>query len=134
MPENRDITRLSRAIGDLAEHLPERIAPDLRKAVESIEADILEALSGRVLRKRSGNLYRSVRARAEQDRGSIELSFKAGGSRVPYALIHEFGGSTGRATLRARPYMRPSIESGIELAEQAIGKTLISSLIYSVDR
>ena len=32
------------------------------------------------------------------------------GSEVEYAAIHEFGGSTGRAKLPERPYLRPAVE------------------------
>lgn len=33
------------------------------------------------------------------------------GPTAPYARIQELGGSTGRATLPARPYLRPAIEA-----------------------
>ena len=51
------------------------------------------------------------------------------GSVVPYAAIHEFGGSTGRATMPARPYLGPAIER----SEAWIYKNMKAKLQLAID-
>jgi phage gpG-like protein len=54
---------------------------------------VKEKLSGQVLNMRSGNLARSIRSETADDGATITGRVYSDGS-VPYARIHEFGGTT----------------------------------------
>jgi len=70
------------------------------------------------LRIRSGNLFRSFSPNRKDAQNILEIeSTREGmqlryGSKIPYAAIHEFGGTAGRngsAVIPARPYFYPAI-------------------------
>lgn len=51
---------------------------------------------------------------------------------VPYARIHEYGGTTGRkgrTTIKARPYLAPGIEAYMEADDEALQQAVIENAI-----
>ena len=112
-----------------------------------IERSAKKKVSGPVLKVRTGQLRRSIHARAQ---GTGVDAVVTVGSTAKYAAIHEFGGKTaprtilprrakvlrfeagGRAIfarrvnhsgsrIPARPYMRPSLEENREKIERLVG-------------
>jgi hypothetical protein len=73
---------------------------------------------------RTGNLRRDVVAVPAVGGGAQWIVALAAGANVPYAGIHEFGGSTGKAMIPARPYMTPALEKSkddiLALVEQDV--------------
>lgn len=95
-------------------------------------AQMRKRLSGRVLQRDSGALFRTARTDTESTGNVLWIKFQAGSRTVPYAAIHEFGGTIrpkkGRylkfrvngewrqvtqVRMPKRPYVRPStLEAG----------------------
>ncbi len=113
-----------------------------------IECSAKKKVSGPVLSTRTGQLRRSIHARAQ---GSGFDTVVTVGPSVHYAAIHEFGGKTAPRTILprrakvlrfeaggrtifarrvnhpgsripARPYMRPSLEENREEIERLVGR------------
>ena len=83
-------------------------ADSVTRAAEYGYARIQERLRGRVLRYRSGNLARSVtRTVKPSKRQGLKIEWSAGGGRVKYARIHEFGG-----VIKGRPWLRIPLTQG----------------------
>src|SRR5262245_58300761 len=94
------LKQLRSALRAIDTSLPREINAALREAVQPIAYDA----STRAPR-RTGRLARSVRAGATARGAYI-------GARVPYAAVHEFGGTTrflsrrGQIRIRPQPYIR----------------------------
>lgn len=86
-------------------------------------------LSGRVLQRRGGALFRTARVDVEPSGSALRIVFRAGSNKVPYAAIHEHGGTilpkrgrylkfkvngewrqVTRVVMPERPYVRPSLK------------------------
>jgi phage gpG-like protein len=82
----------------------ERIRANLRAEVVKLTRQLTELvranLSGRVLQKRSGRLYGSIRSRMIETKDEIGGEVWTEG--VPYARIHEFGGTTSPHVIAAK--------------------------------
>lgn len=133
MPEARPFSSFPEALRYVSDNLPEIILPAAIKGAARIKSEILLNLSGRVLNQRSGDLYRSVSARARTDRDGLLLTVGSGGPSIPYAVIHEYGGQTGRGGkthIRARPYVLPAIDEDEGRMFEEIGEAITEALIY----
>lgn len=137
-----------------SKEIKERMGPLLREDVNEFSRDtlreIIENLSNKVLRRRTGRLATSMRASVDQDDKSLTAKF---GTNVPYAAIHEFGGVTSPHTIfpkkkkalaffvggdlvfsrmvkhpgsriQERPYIRPAMESNKESLKSSLGSTI----------
>lgn len=95
------------------------------------ESELRINLSGTVLQRRSGDLLRSVRSELRGSGAKTEVRLVVGGRGVPYARIHEEGGTIrpkravylhfrlpggqwvrtkGPAVIPARPFMAPAAD------------------------
>ena len=118
-----------------ADQLDERIADSMEARAADLLKEIRSNLSGRVLKRQSGALYRSASVQVLESGADIKMKITAGSPSVPYASIHEFGGQTGRGgktTIPARPYIKPAIESEIPKIKDAIGDELVYLLIKGI--
>jgi len=89
------------------------------------------------LRIRSGNLFRSFSPfqseqgnilKVESSREKMTMTY---GSSIPYAAIHEFGGTAGRgAVIPARPYFNPAIE---EWKKEKLNSTLSKAKLEIIE-
>ena len=97
MPTSIDYSELTRYFEALDEDTGKRaLSTGLRAGGIAIKSRVIEQLSGITLNRQTGQLVRSVFVDRPVDKGRfIELLF--GSSGVPYAAIHEFGG-----TIRAK--------------------------------
>ena len=111
--------------------------PALDRAVEQAAGQTAEVglarmrmrLSGRVLQRRGGALFRTARVDVEPSGSALRIVFRAGSNKVPYAAIHEHGGiilpkrgrylkfrvngewrQVTRVVMPERPYVRPSLK------------------------
>ena len=128
---------LQRYTAGKAKKLPGAIEKNLHKAAQLIEARAKKNIHGsrtRAIRKGrpvtapphvlgvdTGRLRQSIsydvfRSRAR--RWTAEI----GPQRVPYAKIHEFGGTVGHARIPKRPYLGPAIEKSREEVFRLIGR------------
>jgi phage gpG-like protein len=120
--------------GDLA-HAADRLVPvtmdALGAVLETAERFALENVSGRILRRRSGDLGRSIASDVDSRGGTVTGSLSAGGRGVHYARIHEMGGTiegapwlvfqlsdgtwrkVRRVKIPRRPYLRPAMEDAL---------------------
>jgi phage gpG-like protein len=124
---------------DLSRRTSSVILASAKTAAVYGEARIKERLSGVVLRYRSGALRRTVSSEIIPRRDDIEIVFRAGSEKVPYARIHEEGGvivprskpylvfrtakgwvSTKKVTMPRRPYMRPSASEALVVLRRSI--------------
>jgi phage gpG-like protein len=92
--------------------------------------DVLQNLSGRVLQRRTGRLFRSINRSVTTHGNIVRGSI---GSPVIYSRIHEYGGiiRTRRATIRIpkRAYLSPAFQMhklrGLHLIQRHINRLLI---------
>lgn len=112
--------------------------PALDRAVEQAAGQTAEVglarmrmrLSGRVLQRgQDGALFRTARVDVEPSGSALRIVFRAGSNKVPYAAIHEHGGTilpkrgrylkfrvngewrqVTRVVMPERPYVRPSLK------------------------
>jgi len=123
--------------------LLEFYADNMQSATAS---NYVRSKSGRLRSKRNttdklyvlyGNLTRALQPKRP---GNIGEFVKEGQKRyaklgidlavIPYAAIHEFGGSTGRAQMPARPYFYPAIKAYSETRfKERIAKIIDSAVV-----
>lgn len=105
------------------------IGPQLERRLQIVDrmlqSEININLSGRVLNRRSGDLFRSWQNKSiKRIAGGMRLTKK---SSLPYTRIHELGGMAGRGRsvrIPARPYIRPAIERNISRIVSQLGDAL----------
>ena len=98
----------SRSLGR-AEHWFDRLDENLAKVGVKVLNEVRKNMSGRILHRRSGNLWRSwgVRMDVSGDTHNVII-----GSDWPYARIHDMGGFTGRGhktRIPKRAYARKAL-------------------------
>lgn len=123
---------LSRAVGGVIEGAA-------KTAAVYGESRIKERLSGAVLNYRGGALRRSVSATIEPHAADVEIIFRAGSDKVPYAGIHERGGvikavrkpylvfktdagwrRAKQVTIPKRPYLKPSAGESLVVLRRSV--------------
>lgn len=137
MPEVRHISTLQETLRKTSLSFSEILMPVATRGSQRLKQEILLNLSGKVLNRRSGDLYRSVEARARTVEGGVEIEASAGGVLVPYASIHEYGGNAGRGgrtPIKARPYMLPAVEREMDRMMPEISEAITDSMIYGPRR
>ena len=99
-------------LDDVARHLRDLSEGQLMDAIELIAIDYgLQAeertkdLMRSVLKVRTGRLRNSVRQRVKRTKDKVTVTLQAGGKRVPYMLVHEFG-SDGDIKPKRGKYLR----------------------------
>jgi phage gpG-like protein len=103
----------------------------LGAVLEDAERYAVLNTTGRILRRRSGALSRSVGSDVDSRGGLVTGELYAGGRGVHYARIHELGGTiegapwlvfqlsdgtwrkVRRVKIPARPYLRPAMEDAL---------------------
>lgn len=101
-----------RTLDDVAEQLEKLGKGGLMDAIELVAIDYgLQAetqtkkLMTTVLKVRTGRLRNSVRQRVKRTKTKVIVTLQAGGKRVPYMMVHEFG-SDGDITPKKGKYLR----------------------------
>lgn len=101
-----------RTLDDVAEQLEKLGKGGLMDAIELVAIDYgLQAetqtkkLMTTVLKVRTGRLRNSVRQRVKRTKTKVIVTLQAGGKRVPYMMVHEFG-SDGDITPKRGKYLR----------------------------
>ena len=128
---------LQRWTARTAKRIPSEIERNLHRAAQLIEASAKKNIHGS--RTRARRKHRPVTAPPHVlgvDTGRLRQSIsydvyrrgrrwnaEIGPQRVPYARIHEFGGTVGRARIPKRPYLGPAIDKNRERVFRLIGRT-----------
>ena len=101
-----DLDDLRQALSDLPGSVRGALRAELQAAMADLAASIQDdKLSGQVLKVRSGRLRASITAEVSDDGESLSGTV---GSDVPYAAIHEYGGTiVRRQAAAARRGRRP---------------------------
>ena len=101
-----------RTLDDVAEQLEKLGKGGLMDAIELVAIDYgLQAetqtkkLMSTVLKVMTGRLRNSVRQRVKRTKTKVIVTLQAGGKRVPYMMVHEFG-SDGDITPKKGKYLR----------------------------
>lgn len=101
-----------RTLDDVSEQLEKLGKGGLMDAIELVAIDYgLQAetqtkkLMTTVLKVRTGRLRNSVRQRVKRTKTKVIVTLQAGGKRVPYMMVHEFG-SDGDITPKKGKYLR----------------------------
>ena len=101
-----------RTLDDVSEQLEKLGKGGLMDAIELVAIDYgLQAetqtkkLMTTVLKVRTGRLRNSVRQRVKRTKTKVIVTLQAGGKRVPYMMVHEFG-SDGDITPKRGKYLR----------------------------
>ena len=68
------------------------LAGEVASLTQQLAALVRQKLSGSVLNQRSGRMHDSITGRVDERAGAIQGSVSCEG--VPYAAVHEFGGSS----------------------------------------
>ncbi len=101
---DRKLTRISRRISPLLENAMKQIGNVLVKETK-------RNLSGRLLRKRSGRLFNSIKTETHTRGDTIRT--RVWSEDVPYSAIHDRGGRTGRkhrTRIKATRYMSKTVQ------------------------
>ena len=100
-----------RTLDDVSEQLEKLGKGGLMDAIELVAIDYgLQAetqtkkLMTTVLKVRTGRLRNSVRQRVKRTKTKVIVTLQAGGKRVPYMMVHEFG-SDGDITPKKGKYL-----------------------------
>lgn len=119
-------------LGYAADHFTDRVKDAVKHTLSNAERLAVQNASGRVLRRRSGNLARSIQSSIRKRSGKITGTLSAGHKGVQYARIHEVGGiiqgrpwlvfqladggwrKVQRVRIPARPYLAPAIEEALD--------------------
>ena len=95
-----------RTLDDVSEQLEKLGKGGLMDAIELVAIDYgLQAetqtkkLMSTVLKVRTGRLRNSVRQRVKRTKTKVIVTLQAGGKRVPYMMVHEFGSDAIRSRL-----------------------------------
>ena len=124
------IDRISAKIENLSDDIKVKLRTTMVDVVSMLKKRIVDdKLNGGVLNRRTGNLYRSIKNEILETNNSITVRVFTTG--IPYAAIHEYGGTiktrlgTGRKPPRRpgksevkmpeRSYMRSSLQ-GFDLS------------------
>ena len=101
-----------RTLDDVSKQLEKLGKGGLMDAIELVAIDYgLQAetqtkkLMTTVLKVRTGRLRNSVRQRVKRTKTKVIVTLQAGGKRVPYMMVHEFG-SDGDITPKKGKYLR----------------------------
>ncbi len=99
--------------------LPGTVRLALRGALQSAMADLAatvqgDKLSGQMLQVRSGRLRASITATVDDDGGTLSGTV---GSNVPYAAIHEYGGTIARRQAAGARRLRSGTSRGGVIVE-----------------
>lgn len=88
------------------EQMPESLRVQLRKAVRASTLKVLarskQLVSGQVLKVQTGLLRRSINDQYEEAESLIKGTVGTNKRTVPYAAIHEFGGTTKPHVIEAK--------------------------------
>lgn len=137
------IDTISAKIDNLSDDIKVKLRATMTDVVNMLQARIVDnKLNGGVLNRRTGNLYRSIKNEITEGEGSITGRVYTTG--IPYAAIHEYGGTIktrlgtgakpprrpGKATITMpmRSYMRSSLQELrddiIKQLSVAVGETV----------
>ncbi len=118
-------------LGYAADHFEDRVSDAVKHTMATAERLAIMNASGRVLKRRSGNLARSIKTRIQKKGGKVTASLSAGNGNVRYAMIHEVGGiiqgrpwlvfqladggwrKVERVRIPARPYLGPAMDEAL---------------------
>jgi phage gpG-like protein len=119
-------------LGYAADHFEDRVSDAVKHTMATAERLAIMNVSGRVLKRRSGNLARSIQTQIKRSRGTVTATLSAGNRNVRYARIHEVGGiiqgrpwlvfqladggwrKVERVRIPARPYLGPAMDEALE--------------------
>lgn len=113
---------LKTEVKSLSDNFGKNMRKGMNQAVNLVEGDVIDNLSGKVLNVRTDRLRSSLQKQIH--RYGAWGKVKTG---VVYARIHEFGGKTGRGhavNIPKRPYMLPALEKNTKKIVEILGKAV----------
>ena len=137
------IDTISAKVNSLSDDIRKKLRTTIDDVIQLLETRVVDnKLNGGALNRRSGRLYRSVKS--EVNDTSTSITGRVYTSGVPYARIHEYGGTirtrlgtgtkpprkAGKATINMpmRSYMRSSLQELrgqiIEQISGAVGEVI----------